>query len=880
MWCDAFDVPFWSRSAADMRPIEGWLAGFRDIDTESMSVPEMNSMEVLGQIGSGESGRVFAAKDDEGRVFAVKVFEGMAINRGVLSKMSARLENGGWPEGVVPLESADFEGKPACVILPLLAEKEGEGEDAKWHPRSLQHRIDEHPGEDTWNLVKEIARALDAMHRKRVVHGNLKPGNVFFDEEGDAKLGDWALGNMPGINHFDFSDALLYQPPEQLVNPAGYFEEEGYRWDVFAFGVLAFRLLTGYFPRCDKNFSSVAPPMGETSVEGIHADALKISKNLLSQPEVSWTTEPRNELEKGYRKWIDQCLLLEPASRPVSMIEVSAGFSAVDAAVEAEAVRETMMDQRRRAERNGRRLAFFGGLVTAACFVLGGLWYLTRKHLENEQFERAGEKVALTTKANDAVEKMNVAVSEKEKAERQMAYDHDLGLARLEASRLIGDRLFEWSMEKGHRSLPPLDGRKLRLKRLERFYEDFLRRNASIQSLDDERSRARLQLAEISLAAGDAEKAEKRLGEAIAGWTGSGIDGQTKLRLGRDALLLALLKQKKGHEGTADAFNEARAALNDVPQAEVDSQRLRQLVAILDFHEANLLAANGDDAKALEQLLNATRTLNELADARPDAAVLRSELAACYLSSATILEGIGKLGDAREVRTLAASEMVRLLKADPGNVDLRLELAGCYGAMAEASILSGDIGAASNISEQTMKLLDEVLQKRPESTVAAVRKAAQLGLQAGLLRDQGKPEEAVAAFEQGIMLLERQGADRNPMVDYRLALLRWQKGRMSGFAGEKDDELDLLGKARDMLRELEVEADQAGPSVEELQRSSAYLLGDYAHALELSDKETEAREAYREAVELWENLSKSRPESEEYSEGLDWIRQRATSMPE
>ena len=63
--------------------------------------------------------------------------------------------------------------------------------------------------------------------------------------------------------------------------------------------------------------------------------------------------------------------------------------------------------------------------------------------------------------------------------------------------------MFEWAMEKGHRNLPPLDGRELRLKRLERYYEDFLTRTANIEELADERARARLQLSEISLAAGD-----------------------------------------------------------------------------------------------------------------------------------------------------------------------------------------------------------------------------------------------------------------------------------------------------------------------------------------------------------------------------------------
>ncbi|MBG7607477.1 MAG: hypothetical protein IZT59_05565 [Verrucomicrobia bacterium] len=841
-----------------------------------MKLPKMNGLEVLGLIGAGESGRVFGAKDNAGRIWAVKVFEGMAINRGLLAKMTSRLEAGGWPEGVMVLNSADFEGRPACWVMPMYAEMEGGGEGPLWRVKTLQHSMAAHPGELTWELVKAIGNALAGMHARRVPHGNLKPGNVLFDKSGQVKLTDWTLGNMPGITHFDYTDALLYQAPEQLVDPDGYFEEAGYRWDVFSFGVLAYRLLTGSFPRCNETFQSVAPAAGETNREGIHADAAKMAKNLISQVDFVWPAEASNDLEEGYRGWINRCLDLVPENRPVSMVELMAGFEKVETRVEGEESREKLMDQRRRAERSSRRVIFVAGMAAAACFVLCGLWYLTNTQLRHEQGEREREKMLLDTKATEAVDKMSEAVLHKDEAEQALEYERDLGLARLEASRLIGDRLFGWAMEKGRRNLPSLDGRELRLKRLQRFFEDFLRRTAEIKKLDDERARVRLQLAEVALAAGDSDASAARLGEAIDGWTGA-MDGEMKLRIGRNALLLALLKQEKSEEDTAGAFAIARKSLEEVPAAEVDRERLEQLVAILDFHEAKLLAANGEDGKALEQLMGATQKLNELADARPDAAVLRSELAKCYLSSATILEGIGKLGDAREVRTLAAAEMVKVLKGNPGDVTLRLALAGCYGAMAEASVLSGDVGAAEAASTEAMKLLDGILKERPDATVAATRKAAQLGLQAGMLRDQGKAKEAMKAFEEGISLLEWQG-ERDALVDYRLALLWWQKGRMLGFDGKKSEEILLLLKAREALRELEAEGGKGMLGTEELQRSSAYLLGDLAHALELAEKAADAKNIYREAVVLWERLLKSRPQSEEYREGLEWICQRAKGV--
>ena len=67
-------------------------------------------------------------------------------------------------------------------------------------------------------------------------------------------LTDFAMGQMPGVSMLPFTDALLYAPPEQLREPDGYLEGKGYAWDNYAFAVIAFRLLTGKFPRCEATF--------------------------------------------------------------------------------------------------------------------------------------------------------------------------------------------------------------------------------------------------------------------------------------------------------------------------------------------------------------------------------------------------------------------------------------------------------------------------------------------------------------------------------------------------------------------------------------------------------------------------------------------------
>ncbi len=832
-----------------------------------MEVPRFDGWIPGKLIGNGGCGRVYEATDATGAECAVKAFDETTLSRGLLEKMTARLETGGWPACVMRVHAADFTTARPFWVMPLV-------------PRNLQASLAEHPGTFSWKLVKSLARALSVMHGRRVAHGNLKPGNVFFDADGDILLSDWAMGNMPGVKRFNFTDAVLYQPPEQLRDPAGYLEEAGYRWDVFAFGVMAYRILTGRFPRCHDTFDFVAPRPGEARKEGIQADLAKIARNLESQPAVVWPDAPQNALEAGFREWIDRCLPLDPAERPATMMEVVAGFELLEIKAAAAAERETLMDQRSSAGQRAAGAWFFSGIAAAAAMVFGGLWNFTKTQLSQERLGNSRDTQSLVSN-NDAV--LTRATAAKVAAEaaageakQALAYERELSLARLEASRLIGDRLFSWAMEKGHRRLPPLDGRDMRLKRLERYYQDFLTRTADIAALADERARVRLQLSEISLAAGDATAASQRLGEALAAWGTLPMDAEMKFRLATHSLLLALLRQSNGETAAEAAFVAARKALMEVPQSEVDADRLNQLLAVLDFHEAKIFAARGDDTKALQQLLRATQSLNRIADQRPDVAILRSELAACYLSSATILEGMGSLGDAREVRALASVELVKLLKEQPNDFSLRLDLAGCYAAMAESALLSGDIAGAESISRDAMTLLDALVVEQPDNAEAVSRKASQLGLRAGIQRDRGFSAEALKDYEEGIRMLEaiRASAPGDASVSYRLALLLWQKGRMLGMAGQRAEEIALIGQSRDLLGQLETAPASGGPRPEQLQSSGAYLLGDLGHALQLASRKEDAQQAFTEAVELWENLLRSHPQSEEYSEGLAWCRQR------
>jgi serine/threonine protein kinase len=842
-----------------------------------MEAPDVDGWKVRNLVGSGICGQVFLVEDESGRLMTVKIFEESAINRKLLAETTERLETGGWPSGVMPVLSADFAGFPPIKVNDWFGKVGGE------HPvpASLHQRWSAYSGACAVPVILGVARALAGMHRRGVPHGNLKPGNVFFNKAGEVLLTDWSLGNIPDASPRGFSDALLYQAPEQLRNPDGYRFGVGFGWDVFAFGVLAFRLLTGVFPRCDETFQTVVPEEGQPAREGIHAENRRIAARLEGQAAVVWPSEAEFPGQEAVREWIIRCLELDRQLRPQSMVEVWRGLEVASAGTNRDADREILLDQRRASDHRASRAYFVAAGTLVVAVALGALWLLAEMHNRSAQSNFLDEISGMQTQLATARAARTAGVTAVATARQQLTDERDRALAQLSASRLVADRVFSWAMEKGHRRLPPLDGRELRLRNLERYLEEFAAQAREVPALEEERARTLLQLAEISLATGDVNQAAARLNEAVNAWLRKEMPPDLQLRVATARLLLALLMQTSGDASTQEAFVVARGALMHLPQTEIDADRLSQLLAILDFHEAKLLAAHGEDAEALAQLMRATQTLNRLASERPDSVVLRSELAACYLSSATILEGIGEFGDARGARALAATELTKLIEENPDDVGLRLELAGSYGAMAESAVLSGDLAGADGFAQESMALLAGVIREQPENVEAVAHMAAQLGLRADIMRDTGKTEEALRTFDEGIRMIEsvRASDPKNPTTAYRLALLGWQKGKMLGTGGDRNEEIAFLNRSRALLLELETDGHPAGPPRDQVQRSLAYLLGDLGHACQLAKQMEDAKSAFGEAVKRWEALSNSRPESEEFEEGLAWSRQRLNELP-
>ncbi|NEC49648.1 serine/threonine-protein kinase, partial [Actinospica acidiphila] len=100
-------------------------------------------------------------------------------------------------------------------------------------------------------LLAQICEGLAQLHRAGWVHGDLKPANVLLMADGSVRLADFNMAaELEGTHAYTSAFSTPdYTPPELLWSE---IDARGRRIrasaDVWAFGVLAHRVLTGAFP--------------------------------------------------------------------------------------------------------------------------------------------------------------------------------------------------------------------------------------------------------------------------------------------------------------------------------------------------------------------------------------------------------------------------------------------------------------------------------------------------------------------------------------------------------------------------------------------------------------------------------------------------------
>jgi predicted Ser/Thr protein kinase len=104
------------------------------------------------------------------------------------------------------------------------------------------------PLSETVRIIQRLAPALDEAHARGVIHRDLKPDNILFDQRNDAFITDFGIAKLSESRTDLTTGGLIlgtpaYMSPEQ----ASGMDLDG-RSDIYALGVILFQMLSGRLP--------------------------------------------------------------------------------------------------------------------------------------------------------------------------------------------------------------------------------------------------------------------------------------------------------------------------------------------------------------------------------------------------------------------------------------------------------------------------------------------------------------------------------------------------------------------------------------------------------------------------------------------------------
>lgn len=230
---------------------------------------------LVGVVGTGGMGVVWRAEDERmGRTVAVKTLKQSGrraeeAHRRFQREMriSAALRH---PRIMVVHDTGNDRGFP-FLVMELIG------------GRSLSQVLaDEGPPSvpDAVLLLRRLAQAMSHAHSNGVLHRDIKPANILVDGQGSPKLCDFGIACHRDQNpeSWETAKGLVVGTPAYLAPEAYHGQGRDFPVDFYAFGCVAFELLTG---RRRSTFG-VEPPAPSSLREGVPTPLDGLVTRLLS----------------------------------------------------------------------------------------------------------------------------------------------------------------------------------------------------------------------------------------------------------------------------------------------------------------------------------------------------------------------------------------------------------------------------------------------------------------------------------------------------------------------------------------------------------------------------------------------------------------------
>jgi len=220
--------------------------------TESQEMTEIEMVrkeleeeyDILDELGRGGMAIVFKAKEKQlDREVAIKVLPfSLAFDKEFVERFqreartSAKLEH----PNIIPIYRVGKSGRVIYFVMKFLRGKPLSSVLAARGGGGL-------PPVEIRRILADVCRALAYAHRSGIVHRDIKPDNIMFDEHGHAVVTDFGIAKAASGGKLTGTGMSIgtphYMSPEQAKAQA----LDG-RSDIYSLGVVAYQCLTGGVP--------------------------------------------------------------------------------------------------------------------------------------------------------------------------------------------------------------------------------------------------------------------------------------------------------------------------------------------------------------------------------------------------------------------------------------------------------------------------------------------------------------------------------------------------------------------------------------------------------------------------------------------------------
>ena len=100
------------------------------------------------------------------------------------------------------------------------------------------------------DILLQVCNGLSYAHEQGIVHQDIKPGNVFIQSDGRARIVDFGLSCPAGTIDCGLPGTVYYMSPEQITGDS--IDE---RTDIYSLGIMAYEMTTGQRPYPEDDLS-------------------------------------------------------------------------------------------------------------------------------------------------------------------------------------------------------------------------------------------------------------------------------------------------------------------------------------------------------------------------------------------------------------------------------------------------------------------------------------------------------------------------------------------------------------------------------------------------------------------------------------------------